>query len=78
MIFSCARCQAPSSTLMTFDYGERRMSLEELDADPRDLHGYALCSGHADRMTPPVGWTLTDRRNVTRLFASSRDNEGVA
>ena len=28
-----------------------------------------LCADHADRMTPPHGWTLTDRRTVTRLFA---------
>jgi hypothetical protein len=32
-------------------------------------HGYAMCADHADRMIPPQGWTLTDRRTVTRLFA---------
>lgn len=31
--------------------------------------GYTMCADHADRMIPPLGWTLTDRRTVTRLFA---------
>jgi hypothetical protein len=38
-------------------------------ADTTNTLGYLLCSDHADRMTPPLGWTLTDRRTVTRLFA---------
>jgi len=27
---------------------------------------YALCDGHADRMTAPVGWSLTDSRSQVR------------
>jgi hypothetical protein len=38
-------------------------------SDPIDRFGYLMCADHADRMTPPHGWTLTDRRTVTRLFA---------
>lgn len=69
MLFSCVRCSTPASSLMTFQYDERAVSLTELETDPVAAHGYALCTSHADRMTPPLGWTLTDRRNVTRLFA---------
>ncbi len=54
---------------MTFDYDERSVWLEEIEGEQDLGRNYALCSNHADRMTPPLGWTLTDRRNVTRLFA---------
>lgn len=52
---------------MTFSYADAEVWMDELVNGTR--HGYALCSDHADRMTPPQGWTLTDRRTVTRLFA---------
>lgn len=54
---------------MTYDYGGRAVWLLELDSPDATGTGYAFCTTHADRMTPPLGWTLTDRRNVTRLFA---------
>lgn len=77
-MLSCARCPTPAAALMTFDYGERAMWLGDLDRDPRDAHGYALCTGHADRLSPPLGWTLADRRNVARLFAPGGESVGVA
>jgi hypothetical protein len=42
--------------------------LEDLDAT-HEGPGHPLCVDHADRLTPPMGWTLTDRRSVTPLFA---------
>lgn len=54
---------------MTFDYDARSVWIEELDGSPELGRTYALCHTHADRLSPPLGWTLTDRRNVTRLFA---------
>ncbi|HEY5684459.1 MAG TPA: DUF3499 family protein [Acidimicrobiia bacterium] len=74
-MYSCARCPTPASTLMTFTYTDRAVWLEELDVDPSDAGGYALCTSHADRLGPPLGWTLTDRRNVTRLFAPDAPSE---
>lgn len=61
--------------MMTFDYGDRAVWLTELDQVSEDAVGYAMCTNHADRMTPPLGWTLTDRRNVTRLFSPSAPSE---
>jgi hypothetical protein len=68
MVLSCVRCGSPSAALMTFLYSDAAVWLDDLvdDAGP---FGYALCADHADRMIPPQGWTLTDRRTVTRLFA---------
>lgn len=77
MLVSCVRCSAPSSAVMTFDYDTRAVWLLEVDSEPDVRGGYALCTTHADRMTPPLGWTLTDRRNVTRLFAT-RDEAASA
>jgi hypothetical protein len=53
---------------MSFDYSARAVWLEDLGT-PTEIPGYALCVDHADRLTPPMGWTLTDRRSVTPLFA---------
>ena len=77
MLVSCVRCAAPASALMTFDYDGRSVWLLEFDVEPERGGGYAFCTNHADRMSPPLGWTLTDRRNVTRLFAT-RDEAATA
>jgi len=53
---------------MTFSYPDSAVWLDDLLSEG-DVNSYALCADHADRMTPPQGWTLTDRRTVTRLFA---------
>lgn len=53
---------------MTFAYEDSSVWLDDL-VDDMQPFGYAMCADHADRMTPPHGWTLTDRRTVTRLFA---------
>jgi hypothetical protein len=53
---------------MTFAYMESSVWLDDL-LETMESHGYPLCADHGDRMTPPLGWTLTDRRSVTRLFA---------
>lgn len=53
---------------MTFNYSDGAVWLDDL-VDAVEGFPYLLCADHADRMTPPHGWTLTDRRTVTRLFA---------
>lgn len=68
MIVSCARCGSPAVSVMTFAYQERAVWLDDIATLP-EPSSYPLCGDHSDRMTPPHGWTLTDRRTVTRLFA---------
>lgn len=53
---------------MSFDYQERMVWLEDIGSDSTGP-GHSLCVDHADRLTPPLGWTLTDRRSATPLFA---------
>lgn len=68
MLSHCVRCGSPAGTKMTFDYAAGAVWLEDVVA-AADGPGYLLCVDHADRLTPPLGWTLTDRRSVTPLFA---------
>lgn len=77
MLVSCVRCSAPAAAVMTFDYDDQAVWLLEFEAAPEAGRGYSMCTSHADRMTPPLGWTLTDRRNVTRLFGT-RDEAATA
>jgi hypothetical protein len=56
--------------MMSFDYAARNMWIADLDAIPEPGSGYPLCATHAGRLSPPVGWTLIDRRSpMARLFA---------
>ncbi len=68
MTVSCSRCGSPANSVMSFNYGDSAIWLDDL-VDPPQPYRYSLCADHSDRMTPPHGWTLTDRRTVTRLFA---------
>ena len=56
---------------MAFDYQARTVWLDDLVVPIETGGGYAMCETHAGRLTPPVGWTLVDRRDVDRpLFAT--------
>lgn len=54
---------------MAFDYGEADVWITDLVEAPEPGRGYPMCAPCADRMTPPIGWRLSDRRTATRLFA---------
>jgi hypothetical protein len=67
----CVRCAAPAGIVMSFRYDESTIWLLDLTAPVTPGTGYAMCEEHAGRLTPPVGWTLVDRRRPVRpLFAS--------
>lgn len=51
---------------MSFTYEDRQVWVGALDGPMEPGAGYTMCGEHADRLTPPVGWTLTDRRAVVR------------
>ena len=56
---------------MAFNYQARTVWLDDLTEPVIPGAGYAMCEEHAGRLTPPVGWTLIDRRRPARpLFAS--------
>lgn len=56
---------------MSFNYGEQTVWLDDLTGRTAPGAEYPLCETHAERLTPPVGWTLVDRRRPVRpLFVS--------
>jgi hypothetical protein len=67
----CVRCSAPAGIVMSFSYFDRAVWLDDLTEAVAAGVAYPMCEKHAGRMTPPVGWTLVDRRTAVRpLFAS--------
>ena len=62
----CCRCGGSASAVLGFDYGTRQVWLGDLVGELEIGADYALCEGHADRMTAPVGWSLADSRSQTR------------
>ncbi len=56
---------------MSFNYDDRTVWLHDLTEPVSPGAEYAMCETHAERLTPPVGWTLIDRRQPIRpLFVS--------
>lgn len=62
----CSKCSSLAAVVMAYDYSERRVWLDDMDSEFVSVHGYPMCDRHASRLTPPVAWTLTDRRNLVR------------
>jgi hypothetical protein len=60
---TCAkmRCEAEPVATITLGYAEREVVIESL-LEERDPNLLDLCQEHAERMTPPVGWTVRDVR----------------
>ena len=56
---------------MSYDYTNGEVWIDDHVGPIEPLTGYAFCERHATRLTPPMGWVLTDRRAPVRpLFVS--------
>jgi len=62
----CCRCSGAAGAVLGFDYEAREVWLGDLVGELEIGADYALCDSHADRMTAPVGWLLTDNRSLMR------------
>jgi hypothetical protein len=60
---TCAkmRCAAEPVATVALRYAERKVVVEDLLPD-RDPNLLDLCREHAERMTPPLGWSVRDLR----------------
>jgi Protein of unknown function (DUF3499) len=60
---SCAkmRCGQEPVVTISLGYAERRVVIVDL-LHERDPNLLDLCREHVERMTPPIGWTVDDRR----------------
>jgi Protein of unknown function (DUF3499) len=59
----CSRpaCAEPAVATVSYHYGEQAAWLDQLTPE-RDPHAYDMCARHAERLRPPRGWMLDDRR----------------
>jgi len=71
-------CAGAGAVVLGYDYAERVAILEDPPPGDPNPHVYVLCTECAERLKPPVGWTLDDRRESPPLFASDpRENDGI-
>jgi hypothetical protein len=47
-------------------YADREVVIGDLAAE-RDPGALDVCRDHADRMTPPMGWSVRDERHAAQL-----------
>ncbi len=73
MTVPCVRCSAPATAVMAFNYPEGKVWVDDLAGDGPVTPGYAMCEAHAERVSPPVGWTLTDLRTPVRPLFVDRE-----
>jgi hypothetical protein len=65
---ACAkiRCGQEPVATVSLSYADRDVVIVDLLPE-RDPHLLDLCRDHVERMTPPVGWTVTDRRRAAPI-----------
>ena len=51
---------------MSYHYDSRQVWVDDLEPPLEPGAAYAMCDTHAGRLIPPLGWTLSDRRAVSR------------
>lgn len=59
----CARpgCAVAATATLSYEYASRTVWLDELHPEAHPAN-HDLCDRHADRLRPPNGWELVDRR----------------
>lgn len=69
---SCSKpgCSRVGVAVLGYDYSQKLASLED-PAPAVSPHNYVLCASCAERLAPPRGWTLEDRRSEPPLFATA-------
>ncbi|MGC8512322.1 MAG: DUF3499 family protein [Acidimicrobiales bacterium] len=74
----CAKpgCQGATVAWLTYDYSGRRIWLDAAPIAGGDQWG--LCSGHADRLSAPVGWARVDRRTPGPDRPADQTGEAVS
>lgn len=58
------RCDAEPVATVSLRYADREVKIGALVSE-RDRNLLDLCRQHVERLTPPVGWTVTDSRVAT-------------
>jgi uncharacterized protein DUF3499 len=59
---SKSHCSQPAVATIALRYERRQVAMVDLLAE-RDPNHMELCQEHADRLVPPIGWTVQDERS---------------
>lgn len=80
MMTQCAKpaCTQIASVVLSYDYGAQKVVLEDATGGEINPHAYAMCLRCAEKLTPPRGWIVDDRRVAVPLFASERVESRIA
>ncbi|MDE0195191.1 MAG: hypothetical protein OXP08_06525, partial [bacterium] len=62
----CAHMLCPESATALLLFDARVTAAWLMDFEGRAWRGLPMCSAHADRFRPPVGWVLSDQRSPSR------------
>jgi hypothetical protein len=61
-------CGGSGTAILAYNYAAREAMLEDPDEGQPSPHVYVLCEPCAEKIRPPQGWTLHDRRARPPLF----------
>ena len=61
-------CTRPGAVVLAYDYAERKAIIEDPTQGELSPHVYILCTKCAEKLRPPKGWELVDRRSEPPLF----------
>ena len=61
-------CGGAAAAVLSYDYASSKAMLDDPAGVGVDPHLYVLCARCADRLVPPRGWDLVDRRDKPPLF----------
>lgn len=62
----CAHMLCPESATALLLFDARVTAAWLMDFEGRAWRGLPMCSAHANRFRPPVGWVLSDQRSPSR------------
>ncbi|MDQ3646184.1 MAG: DUF3499 family protein [Actinomycetota bacterium] len=76
----CAKpgCQAAGVAVLAYDYAARLALLDDPAEGEISPHLYVMCQRCASKITPPMGWTLEDRRVKPPLFLERLEERRAA
>lgn len=61
-------CTSPAAVVLSYDYATSTAVLSDPAPGGVDPHLYGMCATCADKLTPPLGWVLEDKREEPPLF----------
>lgn len=79
MMTHCSKpgCAQIASVVLAYDYAQQMVVLDDATGGDISPHHYPMCLRCTEKLKPPRGWTIDDRRVAVPLFASERSDHRV-